>query len=1258
MSTYRDLINEIYIHGYELAEDAPTFRVPENFDRFGRGKGWEAYRGENDWEKGTTGVAIYLNPEGYNKDMARIWFEVKFPSHLEEYVSSSKHWSSPSSKAVKKWGDKAARRWMRETVNIRRATKQFHGAHDGYPREWVERKTWKECFMLALESEKMKPFVKKWGVDKTKWVGMKRCNLNESGLPSKYWWMDRNGELIPVGPEQHAPMGRQILGLPSSAGVYQEMYDEGYLRVAFTGYWGSYQVEINHDPHKKPSLTQWRALKDLAIEMGAEAVRDNTDGKLVRVDESRLLFENFHENKEWFMYEGANTITAVFEDNSRQTFKVHFRDNRIRDDRDKHRKRAASTWKRLAMEIRKSAGLNRAGNPIVIPWPECFQRALQDPLMKEYIDDLRAVPIFESWMPIQNYWLAPNGIATKVISHEQGASSILRAAGKEVKGMREAYAGMYQKGYARIIIGDMAHPLIVDTGDDAMPKLTKAQRQWVEDRSFDLGLDGEYSNAYGRTMQLESGALYEMTYDELRQSMKNYKTKSDLRKGTTTGSEDRERGARNVNVRSLRVISTVGKDGDEHETSMFSYKSSNPSGDPRKAHRRWQGHIRFIGGSTDGVVASPKDKQDVEVNCTCPDYKYVWAKANSDADAGETGKTTSVGIEPKSMQYKTQIAPGEKKPVNIFEVTDDYGIQQGEPVDVDKRWKFQGGNTNNGTYGKRIRNPQNTPGLCIAKGELVSTNRGFIPIENIIKDDMVWTLDGWKKVIASQQTGTKSVIEIKLSSGNSIKLTPEHKVLCFNEERGINWIEAKLLTSKDFLCLSFPFDVLPSRETIDISEYKGDKLYYPNRTIELSPELAELMGYMIAEGSQNGIFSNFNIKLNQDFYNKWCSIFGNESCILRKEGCYVGTHGDVILARLGFVNGSYFKVVPDWILKGNKSIVTAFLRGCYAGDGNFRNHHSTYATVSEKLARNIQLLTNFIGVRTTLKQYRSGINNSLTWVVRTSSKEQTTKLYNIINPIRGYSASTVFSSTQKHFSQHDYIVTNGRKFIHNIINQSIVNNYSDQIILLTECSNYFNWVSLSQTDNIAALLKKRGQLKKIRTNPTGKKNNAATLHDIFEVLKPYYIRKIKHQLELGPFKEYKVHRQKLIPILNKLKILCPEAYEKASLLARMNVSFDKVDKIQHVIGLINVYDLKVDKSEHFTINGAIVHNCKHLIALAEYIEKEASPVAPEKPGKEEPSPVVPEKPSKLKKTGKPINIFEAIKQFAISNPTFDVPYED
>ena len=59
------------------------------------------------------------------------------------------------------------------------------------------------------------------------------------------------------------------------------------------------------------------------------------------------------------------------------------------------------------------------------------------------------------------------------------------------------------------------------------------------------------------------------------------------------------------------------------------------------------------------------------------------------------------------------------------------------------------------------------------------------------------------------------------------------------------------------------------------------------------------------------------------------------------------------------------------------------------------------------------------------------------------------------------------------------------------------------------------------------------------------------------------------------------------------------------------------------------------------------------MALAEYLDVKtsSSPVAPNT-GKKSPSPVTQGKPAK------PVNIFETMKQFAMSNPTFTVNYED
>lgn len=92
-----------------------------------------------------------------------------------------------------------------------------------------------------------------------------------------------------------------------------------------------------------------------------------------------------HHHKEYRLYEGNRHIVAIFEDNSRLAFEVHFRNSRG-EDREKWRRKAFSTWKSIANEIRReSTQLNEVGNQLQKSWKECFKEALKDPKLQEYI---------------------------------------------------------------------------------------------------------------------------------------------------------------------------------------------------------------------------------------------------------------------------------------------------------------------------------------------------------------------------------------------------------------------------------------------------------------------------------------------------------------------------------------------------------------------------------------------------------------------------------------------------------------------------------------------------------------------------------------------------------------------------------------------------------------------------------------------------------------------------------------------------------
>ncbi len=80
--------------------------------------------------------------------------------------------------------------------------------------------------------------------------------------------------------------------------------------------------------------------------------------------------------------------------------------------------------------------------------------------------------------------------------------------------------------------------------------------------------------------------------------------------------------SKNVRTRSLPVSSTK-----EGESWNFRYKSY-----PSTTGLPWQGRIVFLESHEKSMIDHP-----CKVDCSCPDYRYKWAYANTDKDASYVG---------------------------------------------------------------------------------------------------------------------------------------------------------------------------------------------------------------------------------------------------------------------------------------------------------------------------------------------------------------------------------------------------------------------------------------------------------------------------------------------------------------------------------------------------------------------------------------------------------------------------------------------
>ena len=219
------------------------------------------------------------------------------------------------------------------------------------------------------------------------------------------WWIDDNGELQSSGGEEKMKTEQWkrikasaekievftwelkaedlriiIKGIEKIMGV-ESTEDDDDAVVAGDGYTGP-RVDITIVPkNKKFKRVPFAILKKCL----PSAMRNYEKGKepdLAGPVNEEKSFHHLH--KGYRLYEGHNHIIALFEDNSRLVFEVHFHENRG-EDREKHRRKAFTTWKSVANEIYRDVQLTEVGNPIQKTWKQAFQEALKHPKLKDYI---------------------------------------------------------------------------------------------------------------------------------------------------------------------------------------------------------------------------------------------------------------------------------------------------------------------------------------------------------------------------------------------------------------------------------------------------------------------------------------------------------------------------------------------------------------------------------------------------------------------------------------------------------------------------------------------------------------------------------------------------------------------------------------------------------------------------------------------------------------------------------------------------------
>lgn len=276
-----------------------------------------------------------------------------------------------------------------------------------------------------------------------------------------------------------------------------------------------------------------------------------------------------------------------------------------------------------------------------------------------------------------------------------------------------------------------------------------------------------------------------------------------------------------------------------------------------------------------------------------------------------------------------------------------------------------------------ISRPGKVIAACVAEGELVHTDRGFLPVEEVRAGDRVVTDDGLKDVRWAGATGTKPVSKLTTSRGVSLRLTADHRVYTVGED-GFVWKPVCELAPGDWVVHAWDHVVggtvsLPPTPVLVPHEK-------PIKTpATMTDELAEFLGRFMGDGCvghDNGKARYIGFSLGSDYVENLPHLNGQANNLFGLFFTHHGGKGDVHCSSnplCRWVNEVTCKglsdvrglKVPESILKSGSHIHGMFLRGLFDADGSVGNRSGDGVSLwvtSERMSLEVQMLLAGLGV--------------------------------------------------------------------------------------------------------------------------------------------------------------------------------------------------------------------------------------------------------------------------------------------------------
>jgi DNA gyrase subunit A len=312
-------------------------------------------------------------------------------------------------------------------------------------------------------------------------------------------------------------------------------------------------------------------------------------------------------------------------------------------------------------------------------------------------------------------------------------------------------------------------------------------------------------------------------------------------------------------------------------------------------------------------------------------------------------------------------------------------------------------------YNRPFKKSARIVGECFVKDTLVATERGLVPIQDVCRDDKVYTEYGLQPVRELYEMPPQALFEIELDNGLRNVATPSQMFRVFNSDFSDSWKEAKDLASGDWVILrtAFPSVGCPLR----LSSYKGmDKV--------LSRRIAYLLGLLMSDGwvakegkrrrlgfysAEREMMEQVVSYLQEEFgYAPTIEVKDNSSHVTTKgvpykPGYTVRINKDELnrffTENFGLAEISApTKFIPSQIFQSPKNVVFAFLSGLIDGDGSIHRERNVihYGSISQTLIEQLQILLHHLGIpsQRRAQNYGNSKRQTFHWLEITGTASQ------------------------------------------------------------------------------------------------------------------------------------------------------------------------------------------------------------------------------------------------------------------------------